>query len=140
MLRKRILRACLPIGISVLILLLYYPLLFISPRYISKLVEGFQLFVILLPFVGLVVSWVWVIVVSIRKRFSFLALIVVVGFSFLSYFCLLLSFQLWAIGTIPVYETAHVIVWILGIGILLIGIIAESRIAPLAMKQPNGES
>lgn len=134
LLRKNILRACSPLGISIMIFLLYYLALFISPFYISKLIESFQLFVILAPFMGFIVSWLWIIIVSIRKQFSLLALVASIGFSLLTYFCLLFIFQLWALGTIPVYETAKLIDWVLGISVFLMGIIAEIRIAPLAMK------
>jgi hypothetical protein len=138
-LRRRIFRASSPFVITFGVFLLYWILIFSGVRYIVDFLYELQVLVVILPFLGFIISWLAVIIATIKRRFIVFAFLSAIGFSLLSYFGMFLPFQLWALGSIPVYETARIFVWILGISILITGIVLERRIAPLAVKQSNGE-
>ncbi len=133
---RRVLIACLPFVLSISVFVLYY-LLAVSNLFSLRLSGGLQTFVVVLPIIGFVITWLAVIRVSRNRGFGFLALVLGVIFSILLYLCIFFPFQLWALGTIQVYETAQVVVWIVGIIALFIGVITEIKIATLAVKQTS---
>jgi hypothetical protein len=133
---RRVLIACLPFVLSISVFVLYY-LLAVSNLFSPRFFGGLQTFIVVLPIIGFVITWLGVILVSRKKGMGFLAIILGVIFSVLLYLCIFFPFQLWALGTIQVYETAQVIAWVVGIITLLIGITTEIKIATAAVKQTS---
>jgi hypothetical protein len=132
---KKILRAFSPLGISVLVFIICYFLGFVGPRYISDIIENFQLIIIPLPLLGFMITWIWMITVSTRKWYGLLTFIASAGLPILSYFCLLFPFQLWALGGIPVYETGKTIAWGLGVAVFLLSMFVIWKLASFSVKQ-----
>lgn len=138
LLRRKISRACMPFGLPILLFLVYGLVGLVGGRYVRDLIDAFQGPIFIMSLLGFLITWLAVFIVSIKRRFVLFALLACIGFSVLSYFGLFFPFQLWALGAISVYETAGVIALVLGISILIISIIAEKRITPLAVKQDAG--
>ena len=141
MLRKNILASCLVFLFSIVILPSYYIFLSSSPNigwleslHFRYIIAGVRIITNILPFISFWVTWLMVIRISLNKDLGLLTLLLSVVFSVTLYFCILLPFQLWALGTISVYETALVISWLVGIIVVLIALISEFRIAVLAIK------
>ncbi|NOT03701.1 MAG: hypothetical protein HOP27_03790 [Anaerolineales bacterium] len=147
MLRKKILTSCLVFLFSIVILPSYYIFLSSSPNigwleslhyyiisHFRYIIAGARIIINILPFISFWVTWLMVIRISLNKDLGLLTLLLSVVFSVILYFCILLPFQLWALGTISVYETALVISWLVGIIVVLIALISEFRIAVLAIR------
>ena len=141
LLRKKILTSCLVFLFSIVILPSYYIFLSSSPNigwleslHFRYIIAGVRIITNILPFISFWVTWLMVIRISLNKDLGLLTLLLSVVFSVILYFCILLPFQLWALGTISVYETALVISWLVGIIVVLIALISEFRIAVLAIK------
>jgi len=135
-LRRKILWACLPFGISFTIFTCYLLAGFAGIRSVIEALDGLQVLILVLPLLGLFVTWIAIILlISVRVRLGLLTLLATVGLSILSYYFMFFPFQLWALGIIPVYEFARVIVWVVGIAVLFGAMSAETKIAPLVVKQ-----
>jgi len=141
-LRKKILHACLPFGVSLAIMLMFYLAAWTLPRNIVDMFDYYplQVLVTISPLLGFVFTAIWIIVISPRKRFSLWAFVINIGFSVFSFYIFLLSLQLWALGTIAVYENAVLVDWALGIGILLVGVIVGYKMSKMAMTPENQQS
>jgi hypothetical protein len=143
-LRKKVLRALLPLGFAVTIFLLYHVLdafsggsrSFDSP--IPRSVVFWSRIVIsLLPVLGFVVTWIAVILVVEGRKLGFLALLFAILYSVLFDFGILFPLQLWALGPIPVYAVAQMIATVVGMLLLLAGLIMEYRISSRAVRIVN---
>lgn len=133
---RRVLIACLPFVLSVSIFILYY-LVAVSNLFRPRFFGEMQTIIIFSPLIGFVITWLAVILVSRNKGFGFLALILGVIFSIILYLCILFPFQLWALGTIAVYETSQGLVWLVGVIVFLVSVMTEIKIAVLAVKQTD---
>lgn len=134
LLSRRVFYACLPFILSVLTFIFYY-LITVLFQFRPRIFSDMQGFVMVLPLIGFAITWLAIILVSRNKGFVFLALICGVIFSIALYLCIFFPFQLWAVGTINVYENAKVLVWLVGAIICLLSVLAEVRVAVLAVKQ-----
>ena len=134
---KKILGAYLPFVVSLGLFILYWAVWFIGwPFYIPY---GIEVLIIISPLLGIIFTWFILFIVAVERKYIVFAFLANIGFSLLSYFFIILPYQLWAIGVIAVYETASVISWVLGIGLLIISIMIENKITPLAVKVSKGD-
>jgi len=122
--RKQILISCLP---TVFFAAASAFFLFINFRYLA----------FILTLLGFMITWLAIIVVLWNRFLGFLTLLLSLGFSILIYFCILFPFLLWAMGDIPVYETALVITYVVGVVAIFVAFIAEIRFTARSVRQIN---
>lgn len=137
MLLKKILGACLPLFVSLALFILYWVVSFTGVAFFIP--YSIEVLFIVSPLLGIIATWLVLFIVAAERKYIVFAFFANIGFSFLSYFLIIFSFQLWALGVISVYETSFTSSWVIGIGTLITGIMTVNKITPLAVKISKGD-
>lgn len=131
---RKLFKFSIPIPVSVLLLigLLIFGFLNFSSQLGIAVEEGY---IWLVPVSGLFISWIQIIHNSQRRKFALLSALTALGCAILFVICTWLPFILWAIGTIPFYESALVISILCDMIIIVLAIWGEKRIVTLAAQR-----